>query len=619
MNIETALKKAGKLLSSGDAPSALGVVNEILAKYPANITAQKIAKQIASAQNPTQVIKSEEPTIEGVVRLLAKGENETSLDLLSKMDLSDRKGADLNNLKGIALSRLGRLKEATDAYQKALKIAPQRADIVFNLAVNLAKDHKSEQAIDSYRRALKLEPTNHNARLNLAQVLINKRRTEEAEQLLQSAGLPNDLESVKFFLEGRIEELRLNYNEAKLRYTKATELNPGFAMAYQAIGVILTKQNASLAAINAFNTAIYYDQRCIEALIGVGNSYELIGLYDEAINKYHEALKLSETSEVYCSLAKCHKVIGEPSIAIQLCNKSLELDAKHPPTLLMMGDLHKNENDTNRSISFYSKIDDDTLQYITEYKEALSRLVEIYSRTGPQDLLEECLERSALKSVCNPLIGNAVDRANKTFALRISNPFCVNAIHKVMHLDILDELDFAKEVKEPIHSLINAGKSKNRPQGLLANGDQTAGNIFRSGVDGMRELERMLRGYCEEYRRQYLGLDDGIARYWPEKYGINGWLINMKSGGVLKPHIHETGWVSGSLYIEVPDDVPVHEANIVFSEFELDDDTGRETHRSVRVKAGSLCLFPSSLTHYTTAFQSDKRRLLIAFDLEPLH
>ena len=39
--------------------------------------------------------------------------------------------------------------------------------------------------------------------------------------------------------------------------------------------------------------------------------------------------------------------------------------------------------------------------------------------------------------------------------------------------------------------------------------------------------------------------------------------------------------------------------------------------KSIDVVTGSLCLFPSSLLHYTIPFESDEDRIVLAFDVIP--
>ena len=38
---------------------------------------------------------------------------------------------------------------------------------------------------------------------------------------------------------------------------------------------------------------------------------------------------------------------------------------------------------------------------------------------------------------------------------------------------------------------------------------------------------------------------------------------------------------------------------------------------SIDVRTGSLCLFPSSLLHYTIPFEADEDRIVLAFDVVP--
>jgi hypothetical protein len=96
-------------------------------------------------------------------------------------------------------------------------------------------------------------------------------------------------------------------------------------------------------------------------------------------------------------------------------------------------------------------------------------------------------------------------------------------------------------------------------------------------------------------------------------------MISMRSGGALAPHIHETGWLSGVIYVNVPADVDGDEGNLVVC---MGDDRdcreGRENPKQiVDVKTGSLVLFPASLMHYTIPFQSEDDRIVLAFDVLP--
>ena len=93
----------------------------------------------------------------------------------------------------------------------------------------------------------------------------------------------------------------------------------------------------------------------------------------------------------------------------------------------------------------------------------------------------------------------------------------------------------------------------------------------------------------------------------------------MQSGGKLAAHIHEDGWISGSVYIHVPVKSQPDSGNLVVC---LDQQghalkTQNNQESMIEVETGSLCLFPASLYHYTIPFEDKENRLVLAFDVIP--
>ena len=112
---------------------------------------------------------------------------------------------------------------------------------------------------------------------------------------------------------------------------------------------------------------------------------------------------------------------------------------------------------------------------------------------------------------------------------------------------------------------------------------------------------------------------EGLIRKWPKKYRLYGWLVAMKNGGKLSAHMHETGWISGSIYINVPPKNKKNEGNIAFciEEEQFLTSGQKNLEKIVDVSTGSMCLFPSSLLHYTIPFDSEEERIVFAFDVQP--
>ena len=161
-------------------------------------------------------------------------------------------------------------------------------------------------------------------------------------------------------------------------------------------------------------------------------------------------------------------------------------------------------------------------------------------------------------------------------------------------------------------SIISKNKDQYKSQKLLVNGHQTAGNLFSIKNSFTDNIERIINLEIKNYRNYFKKSKEGFITNWPKDYNLYGWLISIKSGGELHPHIHERGWISGSIYINVPAKLKTNSGNLVVC---IDDEKSHK--KTINVVTGNLCLFPSSLFHYTIPFQSNEERIVLAFDVVP--
>jgi hypothetical protein len=160
-----------------------------------------------------------------------------------------------------------------------------------------------------------------------------------------------------------------------------------------------------------------------------------------------------------------------------------------------------------------------------------------------------------------------------------------------------------------------------KPQGHLTNGVQTAGNIFVQGKVPETEIEGIIRAEIEKYRFQFKDSKEGFIKSWPISYEIKGWLVCMQSGGKLAPHMHDPGWITGSIYINVPpkSKPQANCGNLVLCLSDEEHVLGVQKNKKsiIDVVTGSLCFFPSSLYHYTVPFEEKEDRIVLAFDVIP--
>ena len=92
----------------------------------------------------------------------------------------------------------------------------------------------------------------------------------------------------------------------------------------------------------------------------------------------------------------------------------------------------------------------------------------------------------------------------------------------------------------------------------------------------------------------------------------------MNKGGHLKTHNHETGWLTGTFYLQMPEkDINTDEGAIEFSHQgpKYPAENGEFEKRLIRPTTRDLNIFCSSLFHRTLPFNSDRQRICIAFDV----
>ena len=70
---------------------------------------------------------------------------------------------------GVALTQLGRPREAIERYERALQLNPDDTDAHNNLGWTLATNGSVAEAVPHFERALALNPRDENAKRNLSQ------------------------------------------------------------------------------------------------------------------------------------------------------------------------------------------------------------------------------------------------------------------------------------------------------------------------------------------------------------------------------------------------------------------------------------------------------------------
>src|SRR5437667_3994637 len=157
--------------------------------------------------------------------------------------------------RGLVLAQQGKLTEAMEHYQTALRINPDYADAHNNVGAVLADQGRLAEAIEHYREALRLKPDFADAHYNWGNALAQQGKPAEAiEHYRQALRIkPDDALShtnwgVELAQQGKLAEAIDHFREA-------LRIKPGDALAHRNLGLALTQQGKPAEAFEHFQQA----------------------------------------------------------------------------------------------------------------------------------------------------------------------------------------------------------------------------------------------------------------------------------------------------------------------------------------------------------------------------
>jgi len=156
------------------------------------------------------------------------------------------------------LMRQGRLQEAIEHYEQALRIRPNSAEGCLNLGNALLQTGKLPEAIGEYEQALRIKPDFAGAHNNLGLALLGQGRLQEA----------------------------IN------QYEQALRINPGFPEAHSNLGNALLRTGKLREAIEQCEQAVRLKPDLAEGHYNLGVALEELGRTREAIQHYEQALRI---------------------------------------------------------------------------------------------------------------------------------------------------------------------------------------------------------------------------------------------------------------------------------------------------------------------------------------
>ena len=512
---------------------------------------------------------------------------------------------------GAVLKQTGRISESLDASQKAVELDSQDTEAHYNLGNTLKKLGRYTEAEASYRQAIALTPGYVEAHSNLGNTLKELGRLEEAEaSCRQVIELKPDFAEAHSNLGVTLKELG-RLEEAEASYRQAIALKPDYVEAQNNLGNTLKELGRLEEAEAICRQAIGLKPSFAEAHSNLGVTLQKLGRLEEAEASCRQAIALKPGfAEAQSNLGNTLKDLGRYAEAVACFEKAIALKSDFPEVRYNLGIILFESAEYQKAAEQFKLTD---IHHSKSYAIRCSYLQD--EKTTFYDQLDSLISQGEI----NAVIGSLSCRSEIRYGINKPNPFCNDPLKYVLETDLNGQCDFENIFTKAARDILTDDTVSYKSQGHLTNGSQTAGNLFALEEKFINEIENIIHAEIEKYRVHFKDSEEGFIKSWPTSYSIYGWLVSMQSGGELAAHMHDAGWITGSIYINVPPKSKADSGNLVvcLDDQECEGGVKKNQKSTIDVVTGSLCLFPSSLLHYTIPFEAEEDRIVLAFDVIP--
>ncbi|PPR33870.1 MAG: TPR repeat-containing protein YrrB [Alphaproteobacteria bacterium MarineAlpha6_Bin5] len=518
-----------------------------------------------------------------------------------------------------------------------------------NGLIQLYQSNKLEEAEAEAQKLLKQFPEDLTCLNILGVILDAKGQTEDAIKIYEKALQINENSPETHFNMGSIYHRLGRSNEARISYEKAITIKSDFLNAYFNLGLVCQNLQSYEKAIENYQKAIELKPDFHEAIGAMGTALQAQGELDEAIENYKKALSISSDARNHFNLAAGLRNKGSLDESIEHYQKSLSFNENNPEALTSLGDALWHKGNVDEGLEMLNKaVEIDPNHPTSNYNLAvflsdnneLEKALDHFQRAKINDWQERslyCLYKTEqfekFKSDLDNIIQNK--KNDSPFLATLSSHHALNFKTKDKYNFCSSPLDFAehmsiKELADPNSTLlkellkdIEKEEISKRTQSRLHHGTQSSGNLFKRPEGSFKTLSKLIAKAIEDYYQKNKNKDkDSIfVKQFPKTVDFNSsWYVKMQSGGHLDSHIHEEGWVSGSVYLSIPKEKK--DPNEGAIELSLHGDNYPKKHedfptKTYPVNVGDVVFFPSSVFHRTIPFSSNEERICIAFDVKP--
>ena len=598
------LRELKKFMKAGNNNQALDSVASLLLVDDSDRTALKALRKM--------LLASVEFVFHGCAEMLSLGYGAKCEAVCARVLRQTNRDKSFLNLLGAAVEAQGRLEEAIRIYAEVTRKDPSWSEARSNLGKAKLSLGCFSDAIEDFNLALRINPLDLGALLNRSSALFQQKLPDEALADLERL-LSIDPRSVDGLLNKGIlllEQGKFDETEEVLR--RLNSLDP------RNRDVVRLEMDASMrkldlkkaSEIGEIGRQLFPDDTNFP--LELAKVYRYMGKHELAFEKVKDVLRQNKPEvgvEPMLLGAKILQTYRLPTDEHKWLSAAIEMDPMSGQANYEMGNYYRRRRNWQAALTYYERVKAE-IPFSTGFE-----LEALYHLGRDKDYLRrhnELLEQGLSTVVSGALASHAAIELGTD----VENSFCPSPMDFIFSQLLDSDETFISDALVKIEKI---GDFRN--QSLLHNGDQTVGVLLYDEPFLRQQLERIIRAAVQRYCEAFASINTPYLRILRNSpLTINAWAITMKTHGFLRPHIHEYGWLSGTLYLKVPPKGVAREGDIAFSTAGGDYPTKSASHveKTVSVQEGLINLFPASLFHRTVPFEATKTsRVCIAFDVCP--
>lgn len=436
------------------------------------------------------------------------------------------------------------------------------------------------------------------------------------------------------------------YPQAAEAYRHALNLNPKVPELWFNYAIVKTYLNDLVAAEQAYAQAIALNPQFFEAHGNLGTILQKQGRLDEAVASYQRGLRIQpQDARGHFNLGTVLRDQGDLQAAVQSYERAIDLFPNYTDAYNNLGETWRDQGDMTRAVNCYQQALQRNPQHAAanynmgEFLYLAKRFEEAipYFETSQledwQARVLYCLYRAEQFEVFKqrrdamlaqgPHTAPFIATLSTHYSINHGEPdpyqFCPDGFSFVYHRSLPELAPGSPLLTQLLNDIAQADIAE-RKQARLTHGKQSAGNLFKRAEASFRALGEIVKREFRLYHEHYKHADCALITHFPSALEFtSSWYVKMQTGGHLDAHIHEIGWISGAVYLAMPETEDEKEGAF---EYGTHGDQYPQLHdrfptRYIKPAIGDIVLFPSSLFHRTIPFQADAERICIAFDLKP--